>query len=116
MHVWYAAHPLGFSGDEDDGELSSWYVFSAMGFYPVCPGKPVYDIGSPIFDEVKLHLDNGKTFRIVARQVSAVNKYIQSAELNGKPLNKPWFEHKDLAGGGTLILEMGPRPNRSWGK
>lgn len=116
MHVWYRAHPLGFSGDEDDGELSSWYVFSAMGFYPVCPGKPVYDIGSPIFDEVKLNLDNGKTFRIVARHVSAVNKYIQKAELNGKPLNKPWFEHKDLADGGALVLEMGPRPNRSWGR
>jgi predicted alpha-1,2-mannosidase len=116
MHVWYRAHPLGFSGDEDDGELSSWYVFSAMGFYPVCPGKPVYDIGSPIFDEVKLRLDNGKTFRIVARHVSAVNKYIQSAELNGKPLNKPWFEHKDLADGSALVLEMGPQPNRSWGR
>ncbi len=116
MHVWYRAHPLGFSGDEDDGELSSWYVFSAMGFYPVCPGKPVYDIGSPIFEEVKLHLAGGKTFRVLARHVSPRNKYIQSAELNGRPLNKPWFEHKDLAGGGTLILEMGPRPNQSWGR
>jgi predicted alpha-1,2-mannosidase len=116
MHVWYRAHPLGFSGDEDDGELSSWYVLSAMGFYPVCPGKPVYDIGSPIFEEVKLHLGNGKTFRVLARNVSAVNKYIQSAEMNGKPLHKPWFEHKDLSGGGTLILEMGARPNKAWGR
>ncbi|MCX5757459.1 MAG: GH92 family glycosyl hydrolase, partial [Candidatus Hydrogenedentes bacterium] len=87
MHIWYRAHPLGFSGDEDEGELSSWYVLSAMGFYPVCPGKPVYDIGSPIFEEVKLHLGNGKTFRMLARNVSAVNKYIQSAEMNGKPLH-----------------------------
>jgi len=116
MHVWYRAHPLGFAGDEDDGELSSWYVFSAMGFYPVCPGKPVYDIGSPIFEEVKVHLGKGKTFRVVARGVSAANKYVQSAELNGQPLNKPWFTHKDLTRGGTLILEMGSRPNQSWGK
>jgi putative alpha-1,2-mannosidase len=87
-----------------------------MGFYPVCPGKPVYDIGSPIFEEVKLHLGNGKTFRVLAPNVSAVNKYIQSAEMNGKPLHKPWFEHKDLTGGGTLILEMGARPNKSWGR
>ncbi len=115
LKVWYRAHPLGFAGDEDDGELSSWYVFSAMGFYPVCPGKPVYDIGSPIFDEVRLRLSNGKVFTVIARGVSATNKYIQSARLNGRPLETPRFEHKDLAGGGTLVLVMGPRPNRAWG-
>ena len=75
-----------FAGDEDDGELSSWYVFSAMGFYPVCPGKPVYDIGSPIFDEVRLRLPDGRIFTVIARDVSATNKYIQSAHLNGQPL------------------------------
>jgi len=115
MKIWFNSGPLGYSGDEDNGEESSWYVFSAMGFFPVCPGRPVYDIGSPIFDEVKLNLAGGKVFTITARNVSTVNKYIQSATLNGKPLNKPWFEHKDMVNGGTLVFEMGPRPNTTWG-
>jgi putative alpha-1,2-mannosidase len=115
MKIWFNPGPHGFCGDEDNGEESSWYVFSAMGFFPVCPGRPVYDIGSPIFDEVKLTLAEGKVFTITARNVSAVNKYIQSATLNGKPLNKPWFEHKDMASGGTMVFEMGPRPNTAWG-
>jgi predicted alpha-1,2-mannosidase len=115
MKIWFNAGPLGISGDEDGGEESSWYVFSAMGFFTVCPGRPVYDIGSPIFDEVRLNLAGGKVFTLTARNVSAANKYIQSAMLNGKPLNRPWFEHKDLANGGTLVLEMGPRPNTGWG-
>jgi len=115
MKIWYNAGPMGISGDEDAGEESSWYVLSAMGFFTVCPGRPVYDIGSPIFDEVKLMLAGGKVFTIAARNVSAVNKYIQSAALNGKPLNRSWFEHKDIVNGGTLTLEMGPRPNTAWG-
>ena len=115
MKIWYNAGPLGISGDEDAGEESSWYVLSAMGFFTVCPGRPVYDIGSPIFDEVKLTLAGEKVFTITARNVSAANKYIQSATLNGKPLNKPWFEHKDIVNGGTLTFEMGPRPNTAWG-
>jgi putative alpha-1,2-mannosidase len=72
-------------------------------------------MGSPIFAETRISMDNGKVFTISARNVSATNKYIQSATLNGKPLNKPWFEHSDLAGGGTLVLLMGPRPNTAWG-
>jgi len=115
MKIWFNAGPLGYSGDEDNGEESSWYVFSAMGFFTVCPGRPVYDIGSPIFDEVKLTLAGGKVFTITAKNVSTVNKYIQSATLNGKPLNKPWFEHKDMVNGGTMVFEMGPRPNTAWG-
>jgi len=115
MKIWYNAGPLGYPGDEDNGETSSWYVLSAMGFFPVCPGRPVYDIGSPIFDEVRLTLAEGKVFTIKARNVSVVNKYIQSATLNGKPLTKPWFEHKDMASGGTMVFVMGPRPNPTWG-
>ena len=115
MKIWYNAGPLGICGDEDGGSLSSWYVLSAMGFYPVCPGRAVYDIGSPIFEETKITLAGGKVFTITARNVSAKNKYIQSAELNGKPLNKPWFEHADMVNGGTLGLVMGPRPNTAWG-
>ena len=115
MKLWFSAAPLGYSGDEDNGEQSSWYVLSAMGFYPVCPGRPVYDIGSPLFDEVKLKMAGGKVFTITAKNNSSVNKYIQSAMLNGQPLNKPWFEHKDMVNGGTLVFEMGPRPNKQWG-
>lgn len=115
MKIWYGAGPLGICGDEDGGAMSSWYVFSAMGFYPQCPGRPVYDIGSPIFEKVTIKVGEGKTFVIEARNVSAKNKYIQSATLNGKPLNKPWFEHSDLVKGGTLVLNMGARPNKEWG-
>ena len=115
MKIWYNDGPLGICGDEDEGELSSWYVFSAMGFYPVTPGRPVYDIGSPIFDEISINVGNNKTFKIEARDVSSKNKYIQSALLNGVPLNTPWFAHADLVKGGTLILQMGPRPNEVWG-
>jgi putative alpha-1,2-mannosidase len=115
MRAWYAAKPLGIPGDDDNGATSSWYVLSAMGFYTVSPGRPVYDIGSPIFREVQIDLGAGKRFLIQAPNVSALNKYIQSAELNGHPLNKPWFTQADLANGGTLVLHMGPNPNKQWG-
>lgn len=115
MNVWYSDGPLGIPGDDDGGETSSWYVFSAMGFYPACPGSPVYELGSPLFEKSTIQLGNGKTFTILANHVSASNKYIQSAQLNGKPLNKPWFSQADIANGGTLVLEMGDQPNQSWG-
>ena len=115
MKIWYNDGPLGICGDEDEGEISSWYVFSAMGFYPVCPGHAVYDIGSPIFDKVTISVGENKTFIIEARDVSLKNKYIQSANLNGEPLNLPWFNHSDLVNGGTLVLQMGPSPNKEWG-
>jgi predicted alpha-1,2-mannosidase len=115
MEVWYGDGPLGIPGDDDGGETSSWYVLSAMGFYPVCPGSPVYEIGSPIFAKTTIRMTNGMEFTIVADHVSAQNKYIQSAQLNGRPLNKPWFLHSDIANGGMLTLEMGPAPNPQWG-
>ena len=102
-------------GDDDGGETSSWYALSAMCFYPVCPGSPVYEIGSPIFAKTVIRLDNGKAFTIPADHVSAQNKFIQSARLNGRLLNEPWFRQSDIANGGTLILEMGDMSNRSWG-
>jgi predicted alpha-1,2-mannosidase len=74
MKIWYNAGPLGICGDEDGGSLSSWYVLSAMGFYPVCPGRPVYDIGSPLFEETRINLAGGKMFTITAMNVSAKNK------------------------------------------
>lgn len=115
MDVWYGDGPLGIPGDDDGGETSSWYVLSAMGFYPVCPGSPVYEIGSPIFSRTDLRMGNGKVFSIVAHGVSAQNKYIQSATLNGQPLGKPWFRHADISNGGILVLEMGDHPNTQWG-
>lgn len=105
----------GFPGMDDQGSTSSWYVLSAMGFYPVDPSTPDYIIGSPIFDRVRLRLGNGKVLEIVARNNSDANKYIQSATLNGKPWNKPWFSHADVVNGATLVLTMGPEPNKNWG-
>lgn len=115
MDVWYGDGPLGIPGDDDGGATSSWYVLSAIGFYPVCPGSPVYEIGSPIFEKTTIRLGNGKEFTISANHVSSQNKYIQSARLNGKPLVKAWFHHSDIAGGGNLELEMVSTPNTRWG-
>jgi predicted alpha-1,2-mannosidase len=115
MDVWYGDGPLGIPGDDDGGETSSWYVLSAIGFYPACPGSPVFEIGSPIFEKTVVRLGNGKEFTILANHVSARSKYIQSAQLNGTPLDRPWFSQSDIASGGTLVLEMGDRPNFAWG-
>lgn len=106
---------LAYPGMDDQGSSSAWYVLSAMGFYTVNPGSPDYIMGSPLFDEITIHLGNGKDFVIVCSNNSARNMYIQSAELNGKPLDKPWFDHADMANGGRLVLNMGPTPNRRWG-
>jgi predicted alpha-1,2-mannosidase len=115
MDVWYGDGPMGLSGDDDGGALSSWYVFSALGFYPVCPGSAVYEIGSPIFAKSIVRLGNGKLFTVLADRVSARNKYIQSAQLNGKTWSKAWFPHEEIANGGSLVLEMGDKPNFTWG-
>ena len=95
--------------------MSAFVVFSMMGFYPVVPGIPEYTIGSPVFEKVTITLPGGKKFKIEANGAGEVNKYIQKAWFNGKPLSAPWFKHEDLVKGGQLILEMGPYPNKSWG-
>ena len=115
MDAWFRNDLMGMCGDEDGGGMSAFYVFSAMGFYPVTAGLPYYVIGSPIFDKVSINLDNGKTFTVVAKNNSADNKYIQSATLNGKPYNKTYFSHEDILAGGTLEFVMGDRPNKTWG-
>jgi putative alpha-1,2-mannosidase len=115
MDLWYDVTPQGLAGDEDGGATSSWYVFNAMGFYPQCPGRPVFDIGSPIFQESTINVGSGKIFVIEAKNVSAANKYIQSATLNGVVWNKPWMNNSDVVKGGRLVLVMGSRPNKSWG-
>lgn len=115
LDVWYDTTPFGLSGDEDGGAMSSWYVLNAMGIYPQCPGRPIFDIGSPIFEEVIINVGEGKKFIIEAKNVSQQNKYIQSAELNGQPHDKAWIKHSDIVKGGKLVFIMGPRPNKSWG-
>lgn len=115
MDTWFRNDLMGICGDEDGGAMSAWTIFSAMGFYPVTPGKPIYVIGTPLFEEMSIQLPNGGSFIVSAHNNSAQNKYIQSAKLNGKPLNKAWLTHDDIVNGGVLIFEMGPRPNKEWG-
>ncbi|MBC8004454.1 MAG: glycoside hydrolase family 92 protein, partial [Verrucomicrobia bacterium] len=115
LDQWFRNDLMGVPGDEDGGGMTSFVVFSYMGFYPVTPGMPAYNIGSPVFENVKVNLGNGKVFEIEASNASKANKYIQSATLNGKPWNKPWFSHEDLANGGKLVVVMGPKANRNWG-
>jgi predicted alpha-1,2-mannosidase len=105
----------GMPGDEDGGAMSAFAVFSMMGFYPVTPGIPIYDIGSPIFDKTTIHLKNGKVIVIVANQTSRENKYVESVRLNGRVLNQVWFRHADIVNGGRLELTMGDTPNTSLG-
>jgi len=105
----------GLPGNDDCGQLSAWYIFSAMGFYPVCPGTLEYQIGSPAFDKVSVNLPDGKVFTIIANNNSEENVYIQSATLNGRPYNKSWLHHDDIMRGSTLVFEMGPEPNKEWG-
>lgn len=115
LNQWFRNDLMGMPGDEDGGGLASFVVFSQMGFYPVTPGMPSYNIGSPVFTNMKMTLSNGKTFEIKANNASAENKYIQSARLNGKELNQAWFNHSDIMDGGVLELEMGPKANKAWG-
>jgi predicted alpha-1,2-mannosidase len=114
VKLWYTNHPLGICGDEDGGAMCSWFVFSAMGFYPVCPGSNEYAIGSPIFDKIEMNLDNGKSFTVKANGASQKCKYIQAATLNGKPLEKPVLLHEDIIAGGELALVMGEKPNKEF--
>lgn len=115
LNQWFRNDLMGIPGDEDGGGMSAFVAFSTMGFYPVTPGFAVYNIGSPVFERTVINLDNGKTFEIVAENYSEDNKYIQSAVLNGKEHDKPWFTHEDLISGGKLILRMGKNANFNWG-
>ncbi len=112
MRLWFDDTPFGICGDEDGGAMSAWYVFSAMGFYPTCPGRPEYDIGSPIFDKITLHLPESKTFVIEADGNSPRAKYIAQARLNGKEYGSTRLAHSDIVSGGTLWLRMSERPNK----
>ena len=123
MNHYYGDDPYdGWPGDEEQGQMGAWFVMSAMGLFEMDGGgsmKPFYEIGSPLFKKITIHLDNnyysGKKFVIEAKHVSNKNQYVQSAKLDGNDLNQPWFYHDDLVDGGTLALEMGPNPNKNWG-
>ena len=115
LKTWFRNDLMGLPGDEDGGGMSAFVVFSSLGFYPVTPGSPSYNIGSPLFTKAKVMLSNGKVFEVEAQGASDENKYIQSATLNGKEWNKPWFSHDDIKDGGKLVLVMGNRPNKAWG-
>lgn len=116
LHEWFRNDLMGIPGDEDGGGMSAFVVLSMMGFYSVTPGSPVYTIGSPVFENIRLDLGNGKYFEIKTQNYDPDNKYIQSATLNGKELNTPFFSHSDIASGGEIIFVMGNKANREWGK
>jgi hypothetical protein len=112
---FYKNSPDGLIGNEDCGQMSAWYVFSAMGFYPVTPGSGIYAFGTPVFPRTTITLESGKSFVIRANNISDKNFYIQSASLNGKPYTKCYLSHADLLKGGELVFNMGPLPNKAWG-
>lgn len=111
----YHNTPGGLAGNDDAGQMSAWYVFAAMGFYPVCPGTPYYMLASPSFPVVTLYPEGGRPFTVKAKRASARNIYIQRATLNGRPYTRNYLNHADIVQGGILELEMGPEPNREWG-
>lgn len=115
INQWFRNDLMGVPGDEDGGGLSSFVVFSQLGFYPVTPGNPTYTIGTPFFEKATIKLKSGKEFVIVAKGTSDTNKYIQSAKINGVELTKPWLDHKQIVNGGKLEFVMGPKANKNWG-
>jgi predicted alpha-1,2-mannosidase len=115
MDKMYNATENGYPGDEDEGQMSSWFVLSAAGFYSVCPGTDQYVIGSPLFNKMTITLENENKFIIEANNNSKQNVYIQSATLNGKPYTYNWISHADIMNGGTLHLEMSDKPNLNRG-
>lgn len=114
MNKLYDDTPGGICGNEDCGQMSAWYVFSAMGFYPVNPVSGQYEIGTPLFPEVKLHLENGKTFTVLAPAVSKENIYIQSVKIDKKNYNRSYITHQQIMSGSTVEFEMGNKPAQAW--
>jgi putative alpha-1,2-mannosidase len=110
----YRDEPGGLIGNDDGGQMSAWYILSALGFYQVTPGIPRYAIGSPLFPDAKIHLPNGKIFHIVVKRDAAQAPYIQSAMLNGKPLGRFWLTHEEIVSGGILVFHMSSTPNLDW--
>ncbi|MBM3435129.1 MAG: glycoside hydrolase family 92 protein, partial [Bacteroidetes bacterium] len=115
MDDLYTDKPDGLCGNEDCGQMSAWYVLSALGFYPVTPGEPVYTFGSPVFKEAIINLENGKTFKVLTKNNSPENFYIQNIKLNGKNYSKTIITHEEIMKGGKIEFEMGSEPNQNFG-
>jgi predicted alpha-1,2-mannosidase len=115
METMYSDAPDGLCGNEDCGQMSAWYVFSALGFYPVTPGSDIYVIGTPLFEKAEVQLENGRKFKVIASGLSPENVYIQGAAWRGKPYTKSYIRHDDLMNGGELVFEMGPEQGAEWG-
>ena len=115
LNKLYSYHPDGYCGDEDNGQTSAWYVFSSMGFYPVCPGTDEYVIGSPLFDKITLQLENGNEFVIEANNNSKENVYVDAVQLNGKDYNKNFVKHGAIWDGGKINFSMTDKPNKERG-
>jgi putative alpha-1,2-mannosidase len=115
MDRFYSATPDGYCGDEDNGQTSAWYVFSALGFYPVCPGSDQYVLGAPLFKKAVIHLENGKTFEIKAPENSDTNYYIQQIKLMGRQYPYNYLIHSDIWKGGIMEVKMSDHPNEKWG-
>ena len=115
MDKLYTAHPDGYCGDEDNGQTSAWYVFSAMGFYPVCPGSNQYVLGVPYFDKLTLHLENGKSLTVTAKGNSDATRYVNAMTLNGKTYNHNYLTHDAVMNGGNIVFDMSTTPNTQRG-
>ena len=112
MNKMYRNNIDGLCGNDDCGQMSAWYIFSALGFYPVCPGTDQYVLGAPYLPYIKLNLENGKTFEVKAPKVSDKNRYVKSVKWNGKPYDKGFITQQDIMNGGVLEFEMSPKPNK----
>lgn len=115
LETEYLNEPGGLSGNDDAGQMSAWYVFASLGFYPVCPGTPYYILASPTFETATLHLENGKTFTLKAENASKEDIYIQQVSLDGKPYTHNYITHEDIMQGGVMTFVMGKKPNTQWG-
>lgn len=111
MHTMYGNKEDGLCGNDDAGQMSAWYVFSALGFYPVCPGSDQYALGSPLVQEATIHLENGRTFTIHTVDQCKENIYVEKVELNGSLLNRMYINHNEIMNGGELTFYMSENPN-----
>ena len=115
METEYLNDPGGLSGNDDAGQMSAWYVFASLGFYPVCPGTPYYMIASPSFKKAVIKLENNKKFILIAHNASPENIYIRSVKLNGEAYTNNYLSHSDILKGGIIEFDMGSTPNMKWG-
>jgi len=111
----YTPNPDGYCGDEDNGQTSAWYVFSSLGFYPVCPGTDQYVIGSPLFEKATIQLENGNKLVIEAKDNNAENIYVNNIKMNGKVVDRNYFTHSELLKGGKIEMDMSAKPNKNRG-